>query len=275
MCKNPEEIDVGTWEEFNAGLETLSAQPNTAQFSDLPLPLLFRGQENSIWPLSTTLERNGLQNMPFHDYYRIIARVKPQIESFTGKEWQIPSYPEVEKECQEFDGFSLKLTFGRLPGYAYMAYLRHHGFPSPLLDWSRSPFVAAYFAFNRPPAKMGDKVSIYVFSEARTRGGSNQQAFIHRLGPYVGTHKRHFLQQSEYTMSAIFDSGWRFSRYEEAFYAHSLNQDRFWKFNIPSSERTKVLTLFDKYNLNALSLFESEESLMETLASREFQRERP
>jgi hypothetical protein len=42
-----------------------------------------------------------------------------------------------------------------------------------------------------------------------------------------------------------------------------------WKINIPSTERLKVLRLLDGYNLNAYSLFQSEETLMETIAVRE------
>jgi len=30
-----------------------------------------------------------------------------------------------------------------------MTRLRHHGFPSPLLDWPQSPYIAAFFAFNK------------------------------------------------------------------------------------------------------------------------------
>ena len=48
-------------------------------------------------------------------------------------------------------------------------------------------------------------------------------------------------------------------------------QDVLWKFNIPWSERMRVLRLLDAYNLNAFSLFESEECLMETLAIREME----
>jgi hypothetical protein len=47
------------------------------------------------------------------------------------------------------------------------------------------------------------------------------------------------------------------------------DQDVLWKFVIPAKKRLKVLTQLDKYNLNAFSLFDSEESLMETLAFRE------
>jgi hypothetical protein len=42
-----------------------------------------------------------------------------------------------------------------------------------------------------------------------------------------------------------------------------------WRFVIPSTERAKVLRRLDRLNLNAYSLFGSEESLMETLAFRE------
>lgn len=47
-----------------------------------------------------------------------------------------------------------------------------------------------------------------------------------------------------------------------------MRQDELWKFNVPWTERLKVLGLLDGYNLNAFSLSESEESLMETLALR-------
>ena len=42
------------------------------------------------------------------------------------------------------------------------------------------------------------------------------------------------------------------------------------RFNIPSTERKKVLRFLDEFNLNAYSLFGSEESLMNMLAVRAF-----
>jgi hypothetical protein len=42
-----------------------------------------------------------------------------------------------------------------------------------------------------------------------------------------------------------------------------------WKFDLPSSEREKILGVLNDYNLNAFSLFGSEESLLETMWLRE------
>ncbi len=155
-----------------------------------------------------------------------------------------------------------------------MVDLRHYGFPSPLFDWSSSPYIAAYFAF-RENQQHDEDVSVYVYLESTSEFGLKSRAgstpHIHRFGPYVKTDRRHFIQQSQYTICIILDNGgaWRYTSHEGAFARNNTNQDVLWKFNIPCSERLKVLKLLDSYNINALSLFGSKESLMETMALRE------
>ena len=205
-------------------------------------------------------------------YYDLISRIKPQIETLTGTNWETPAYSDLETLFREYELFSRRLSFGDLPAYKYMVYLRHHGFPSPLMDWTRSPYVAAYFAFRRITGK---HVCIYVFCESprNMKFRSSDRPTIHRFGPYVQSHKRHFLQQSEYTICASFQGEWFFVPHEGVFDRGDkhevVQQDVLWKFNLPAMEQVKVLRLLDEYNLNGYSLFGSEESLMETMAFRE------
>jgi hypothetical protein len=256
---------VKSWEDFEDKLQRFRMESKRADGAESQL--WFRGHENSCWPLTTTLERNSRGEVPFKDYYGLILRVKPQIESFTGREWKIPTYPEVAAGVKNYDYLSLHLD--GWPGYEYLAYLRHHGFPSPLLDWTRSSRVAAYFAFCNAAEENAKHASIFVFAEERFTARTNVAPNIFRLGPYVKTHRRHFLQQCDYTICLWFKNEWEFGRYNDVFQRTNHHQGEYRKFNIPSSERMKVLQFLDEYNLNELSLFESEEALMKTLTFRE------
>lgn len=265
--------EVKSWEEFEKELRAIQKRLRLAIPGTNP-HLLFRGQEDSRWPLKTTLERSGQDGMLFSDYYRLISGVRPQVETLIEAAWdEMPDYREVEELMAKPGEFSVDIMNVRgFPGYDYMVYLRHHGFPSPLLDWTRSPFIAAYFAFRRCIEDWG-LASIYVYCEHpnRYKRLPRYEPLIISHGPNVRTHRRHFLQQCEYTSCMAFKSPVRFTHHEEVFARSKRGQDLLWKFNIPSTERLKVLKFLDAHNLNAFSLFGSEESLMETMALRELE----
>lgn len=260
------DITLQNCEDFQTQLKNLKDEHASSK-------ILYRGQVDHTFNLLTTLERNGQVRLSLMDYHRLISAVKPQIESFTHSNWNILSYPHGFNKWLEENGNLIPETFGWSiefqNTYSYMTYLRHYGFPSPFLDWTSSPYIAAYFAF-RQSLQGKNNISIYVYVELKSRLRAGSGPFIYTFGPYVTTDPRHFLQQSQYTVSMIYDNEWRYAPHEETF-AHSSYTDPecLWKFNIPYSERLKVLKYLDEYNINAYSLFGSDESLMETMTLRE------
>ncbi len=255
-------IDTKGWEDFIEEVRFLT-DGREATF-------LYRGQTDSEWALSTTLERAGKDDIRITDYNRLISVIQPAVETFTGTNWGVPPYGLNDEDAlKKYDEFSL----GSFPAqnlYSYMVYLRHHGFPSPLLDWTQSPYIAAFFAFRE--ARNIPRRAIYVFCERPTglKMTSNHKPHIRPMGPYVTTHRRHFRQQSNYTLCASYiQSEWRYTSHQRVLDEEHSDQDKVWKFTIPSTERLRVLQILNDYNLNAYSLFDSEESLMETMWLRE------
>jgi hypothetical protein len=113
-------------------------------------------------------------------YYHYVFRSHAEVEAFSGVRWEhLPNPPEYDHLLAEDGGGSWVMKF---PAYEYIAYLRHHGFPSPLLDWTRSPFVATYFAFESIP-EGAKNVAIYCYMEygsAGKSGSGNEPTILFR-----------------------------------------------------------------------------------------------
>lgn len=230
--------------------------------------ILFRGQSDQAWELATTLERKTKEQFHVTKYMRLVKRAVSEIESFTGANWNTPPYPELETEIKDKqDVFTV-----HLPCYDYLVYLRHHGFPSPLLDWTESPFIAAYFAYISN-TKNNPAVYCYIERPASVKGGTGGDPLISLKGPFVKTHKRHFAQKAWYTVATKWNSSeekHNFLPHEKVFSKNNPKQDILIKIVIPNKCRDEALHYLNDHNINHFTLFQSEDSLIKAIETKEF-----
>ena len=108
--------------ELCQAIEVLSASPKRA----------WRGQANSEWMLESTLDRRLQQVAPQESYEQWLDRELQMIARF--RSLAKPYASDIEKQHLHGDNWTA-LAFGR-----------HAGLPTRLVDWTKSPWVAAWFA---------------------------------------------------------------------------------------------------------------------------------
>jgi len=108
--------------------------------------LLYRGQSDSRWGLRTSFHRSGRSNL--ERYFREdVPKLYRHIHAATGLKFDLNSNDE-------------------LGSLLYLA--QHHGYPTPLLDWTYSPYVAAFFAFSGVDVpEEGQYVRVFVFEQEK------------------------------------------------------------------------------------------------------------
>lgn len=128
---------------------------------------IFRGQKDSAWGLSSTLERAAPSGFlrPLYE-----SRLK---DSFRRR---IHHFKSAESMVQSS---LLEL----------LALMQHYGVPTRLVDFTRSPFVAAFFAFEEPRLGSGD-CAIWAIKASALQEAAVERMKIggkpHPWGPLVG-----------------------------------------------------------------------------------------
>ena len=125
---------------------------------------IFRGQRQD-WSLRTTFHRLG----------------RYRIDRFLSKD-----ITELHQRLSGITKHFFNLDDGKQNG-AFFNLLQHHGYPTPLLDWSRSPFVAAFFAFKdtEKDTKNTDNIRIFLFNNKEWKNNFNQARTIDPTYPYL------------------------------------------------------------------------------------------
>ncbi|HKR77534.1 MAG TPA: FRG domain-containing protein [Rhodanobacter sp.] len=270
-----QEQHCADWQEFQEAIRSIRA---AYRMSDLaanivrPSPLCFRGQSRAEWSLETTLERAGHRSISFRRYARLLATIYPEISTVTDRRFNVPSYQEFDdwlSNCQR----EAYLPIEPPPGYEFMVYLRQHGYPSPLLDWTDSEYIAAYFAFaDAPQDDPTNCVAIYAYVErsGNFKASGAADPTIVSAGPFVRSHPRHFTQQARYTFCRQYDQEWKYVEHQLVFDGDAASlagkQDILYKFTMPASERRDVMNELRRFNITAWTLFQTEESLMQAMA---------
>lgn len=130
-----------SWEEYK---EIIGAQIRQQH------EFIYRGQSDSSWSLTTSLHRTG-QVKNENDFLSFFKEVIPSVQE------QIEAWDGTRRDLSDSEDMA-----------QFIAFLQHNGFPTPLLDWSFSPYIAAYFAFEGVNhfSPQADEVAIYVFDQA-------------------------------------------------------------------------------------------------------------
>jgi len=215
--------DVRNWDSFKSYVASLT-----------PEQYVFRGQAAS-WPLRTAFHRSTRSDLlPF-----IQRDVPSLLNNLSGK----------LRHLYDLSNPTMNASFWALA--------QHHGYPTPLLDWTYSPFVAAYFAYASVSPKQTTG-SVRIFGLDRQRWTTTSQVFhlthsypmVRLFEPFVLENDRSIPQQSIMMISNIDDIE-DFISWHEA----TEKQKYLFAIDLPVSERIRVLSELRLMGISAGGLF--------------------
>jgi FRG domain len=233
-----------TWSEFRNHIETLKARA-----------LIFRGQCKP-WRLRTKFHRSGRTNL-----YRYRSEDIPQL------------HRHLSARTRHLFDLTKPDEFG-----SFCSMVQHHGYPTPMLDWSRSPYVAAFFAYRTVTAEVvskagpADKVRIHVFEHDLWKTAFPQYPDMLYPGLHMSViefvaveNERLVPQQGVSTVTNVDDVETYIQSCERSSKAVYLTA-----YDLPIKERSKAMSELSYMGITAGSLFPGLDGACEELRERNF-----
>jgi hypothetical protein len=160
---------------------------------------------------------------------------------------------------------------------AFFNLVQHHGYPTPLLDWTYSPFVGAFFAYRRVKnseaagAHDDEKVRIFMFDQTLWRSTFPQ---IPKLAPcrphfsimeFIAIDNERLIPQQSISSLTNIDDVETYVRSTET------EERRFLQIiDLPLKERPRVMQELSMMGITAGSLFPGLDGACEELRERHF-----
>jgi hypothetical protein len=198
---------------------------------------VWRGQRDARWPLTSTLERELRRSPMTPDVAEQIARNHRLAFEQAIRGCRGPSPPRLSGESEVW------------------ALGQHHGLKTPLLDWTQSPFVALYFAFQEPCARseVEEHVVWALWGGDKFSGGPVPGiAGIEFVRPLQDENARLVSQSGLFTKIPI---GTSVDDHVQLRLEGNSTHMGLVKISIPNGGRIECLKTLHRMNINHLSLF--------------------